>query len=103
MERSCTAIQETKECRPKQIKPKLKKTRSKKKINQKNKKSRSVTIQILKKPMSVKIQTPELKELRSGENTLTPQSLVSVAGNPKNCLYIDSGTSIHILSNQGIL
>ena len=39
---------------------KAKNTTSKKKINQKNKKYRSVTIQIPKKPRRVKIQTPEL-------------------------------------------
>ena len=69
-------------------KSKTKKTTSKKKINQKNKKSRSVTIQIPKKPRStrsVKVQTPELEELRSGEDALTPQCLVSVNRHPKNC------------------
>ena len=60
-------------------KSKPKNTTNQKKINQKNKKSRSMTIQTPKKPRSVKIQTPELEELRSGEDTLTPQRLVSVA------------------------
>ena len=63
---------------PSKLKPK--KTTSKKNINHKKKKSRSVTIQIRKKPRNVNIQTPELKGLRSREDTPTPQCLVSVAG-----------------------
>ena len=78
-------------------KSKPKEATNQKKINQKNKKSRSVTIQISKKPRSVMIQTSKLEGLRSGEDTSTPQCLVSVAGHPKNCLYIDSGASITIL------
>ena len=69
---------------PHKLKPK--EATNQKKINQKNKKSRSVTIQKHKKPRNVKIQTPELEELRSGEGTLMPQGLVSVAGHPKNRL-----------------
>ena len=82
---------------------KPKKTTSKKKTNQKNKKSRSVTIQIPEKPRSVKIQTPEPEESRTGEDALTPQRLVSVAGHPKNCLYIDSGASLYIIFNRELL
>ena len=82
---------------------KPRKTTSKKKRNQQNKKSKSVTIQIPKKPMSVKIQTPKLVELRSGEDTLTPQRLVSVAGHQKSHLYIDSGASIYMFFNQELL
>ena len=55
---------------PRKSKPK--KTTNKKKINQMNKKSESVTIQIPKKPRRMKIQMPELEELRSGEDTLMP-------------------------------
>ena len=51
----------------------------------------------------MKIYTPEAEELRSGEDNLTPQRLVSVAGHPKNRLYIDSGASVHILLNQELL
>ena len=51
MEGSGTTNQETKEYRPAS---KPKKTTSKKKTNQKNKKSRSVTIQIFEKTRSVK-------------------------------------------------
>ena len=36
---------------------------------------------------------------RSGK----PQRLRSVAGHPKNRLYIDSGASVHILFNQEFL
>ena len=57
-----------------------------------------MTIQIPKKPRSVKIQTPELEELRSAED-----GLVSVARHPKNYLYINSGASIHILYNWELL
>ena len=62
--------------------PKSKPTKStnQKKIKQKNKKSRSVTIHIPKKPRSVKIQTPQPGKLRSGNDTSTPQRLGSVAG-----------------------
>ena len=46
---------------------------------------------------------PEPEESRSGDDALTPQRLASVAGHPKNCLYIDSGASIHILFNKELL
>ena len=59
-------------------KSKPKKTTSKEKTNQKNKKYRSVTIQIPEKPRSVKILMPEPEESRSGEDVSTPQRLVSV-------------------------
>ena len=62
-----------------------------------------MTIQILKKPRSVKIQTPEPEESWSREDDLTPQHLVSVAGYPKNCLYIDSCAFLHIIFNRGLL
>ena len=97
-------VQPTKKTRsvgPHKSKPK--KTTSKKKTRQKNKKSRSVTIQIPEKTRSVKIQVPEPKESRSGDDASTPQRLASVAGHPKNCLYIDSSASIHILFNKELL
>ena len=59
-----------------------------------------MTIQKPKKPRSVKIQTPKPEELRSGEDTLTPQRLVSMAGYSKNRLNIDSGEFVHILFNR---
>ena len=62
-----------------------------------------MTIQIPKKPMSVKIQTPELEELGSGEDTSTPQRLVNVDGHPKDLVYINNGTSIHILFQLGAI
>lgn len=84
-------------------KSKPKKTTSNNKTRQKNKKSRSVAIQIPEKPRSVKIQVPEPEESRRGDDASTPQRLASVAGHPKNRLYIDSGTSIHILFNKELL
>ena len=45
----------------------------------------------------MKIQVPEPEELRSGDDASTPQRLASVAGHPKNRLYINSGASMHIL------
>ena len=53
--------------------------------------------------MSVKIQVPEPEESRSGDDALTPQRLASVAGHPKDLLYIDSGAFIHILFNKELL
>ena len=87
---------------------------SNKKTRQKNKKSRSATTPIPEKPRSApipektrsaseKIQVPEPEETRSGDDALTPQRLASVAGHPKNRLYIDSGASIHILFNKELL
>ena len=45
----------------------------------------------------------EPEESRSGDESLALQRLVSVAGHPKNSLYIDSGVSIHILFNKELL
>ena len=76
-------------------KSKPKKITSKKKTNQKNKKSRSVTVLVPEKPSkSMKIQTPEPEESRRGEDTSTPKRLVDLAGHPKNCLFIESGASL---------
>ena len=55
-----------------------------------------MTVLIPEKPRSVKIQTPDPEESKSGEDASTPQRLVSVAGHPKNRLFIDSSTSLHI-------
>ena len=101
MEGSCTTIQESRSVGPYKSKPKQ--NTNQKKINQKNKKSRSVTIQIPKKPKSVKIQTPEPEVLLGGKNTSMPQCLVSVARHPDNCLYINSGVSVHTLFNRELL
>ena len=84
-------------------KSKPKKATSKKKTNQKNRKSTSVTLQIPEKPRSVKVQTPEPEESRSEEDTSTPQRLASVARHQKNCLYNDSGASLHIIFNKELL
>ena len=62
-----------------------------------------MTVQISEKTRSVKIQVPEPEESRSGDDASTPQRLASVAGHPKNRLYIDSGASIHILFNKELL
>ena len=45
----------------------------------------------------------EPEELSSMIDTLEPQQDVSVAGHPKNHLYMDSGASVHILFNQDLL
>ena len=92
-------------------------TTNKKKIRQKNRKSRSVTVQVPEdhrnknkeprndntpghiKPRSE--STPndhistisDLNELRSEVVDSTPQRMISVAGHPKNRLDIDSGAS----------
>ena len=62
-----------------------------------------MTIQIPEKTRCVKIQVPKPKESRSGDDALTPQRLASVAGHPKNCLYINSGASIHIFFNKELM
>ena len=62
-----------------------------------------MTVRIPEKTTSVKIQVPEPEESRSGDDTSTPQRLASVVEHPNNHLYIDSGTSIHILFNKEVL
>ena len=62
-----------------------------------------MTVLILEKPKSVKIQISEPEESRSGEDTSTPQRLVSVAEHPKNRLFIDSGASLHIICNRELV
>ena len=62
-----------------------------------------MTIQVPEKTRSVKIQVPEPEESRSGDDALTPQRLASMAGHPKNHLYINSGASIYILFNKELL
>ena len=44
-----------------------------------------------------------IQELRSVDDSSTPQQMTSVAGHPKNRLYIDSGTSLHILFNRELM
>ena len=46
---------------------------------------------------------PELEELRSGEESMTPQRMTSVAGRPNNHLYINSGASIHTFCIKELL
>ena len=45
----------------------------------------------------------ELEESMSMKEASTPQRMASVAEHPKNCIYIDSGTSIHILFNKELM
>ena len=129
MEGSCTTNQETKECRPTQIKmlQKAKKAKNNKKTCQKNKQSRSATIQIPedrrnnnnesrsdntpghKKPRSE--STPndsistisDIHELKCEDKDSTSQRMTSIAGHPKNHLYIDSGAFLHILFNKELM
>ena len=103
------------------------KTMSNKKLLQKNKRSRSVTIQIPEdrinknkesrsdnttshtKPRSEYTSDnpisiiSDLQELRSVDDGSTQQRMTSVAGYPKNRLYIDSGPYLHILFTKEVL
>ena len=103
------------------------KTTSNKKLQQKNKKSRSVTLQLPgdrdKKnkgssndntPDDIKLRsehTPndlistifDIQELRSVDDSSTPQRMTSVPGHPKNRLYIDNSASLHILFYKELL
>ena len=45
----------------------------------------------------------ELEESRSVREASTLQLMISVAGHPKNRLYIDSGASLHILFNKELM
>ena len=45
----------------------------------------------------------KLEELRSEINTLGPRQKVNIARYPKNQLYINCGSSTHIIFNQGLL
>ena len=45
----------------------------------------------------------ELKESRSVKEDSTPQHTASVAGHPKNRLYIDNGASIYIIFNNELM
>ena len=71
-----------------------------------NKEPRSDNTQGDKKPRSDStLNDPistisDIHELRSEDKKSTPQRMTSVAGYPKNRLYIDSGTSLHILLNK---
>ena len=103
------------------------KTTSNNNLRQKNKKSRSVPIQIPEDrnnknkesrsgntPDDIKLRseyTPnnpfstisEIQKLRSVDDKSTPQRMTSVAGHPKNRLCIDSGASLHIIFNKKLL
>ena len=46
------------------------------------------------------MKVPKPEESRQGGDPSIPQRLASVAGHPKNHLYIDSGASIYILFNK---
>ena len=45
----------------------------------------------------------DIEESRSADKDLTPQRMTSVAGHPKNRLYIDSGASLYILFNKELM
>ena len=45
----------------------------------------------------------DLQELRIVDDGSTSQRMTSVAGHPKNQLYIDSGTFLHILFNKELM
>ena len=77
-------------------KSKPEKTTSKKKSHLKNKKFRSVSTQLYEEPKSVKIQTYESAESRSGEETMMRQCLFNTDEDPKNLSCINSGASIPI-------
>ena len=118
MEGSYTTNQKTKECIFTQIKAKTntKGNDNNKKTHQRNKKFRSVTIQVPedrrnknKEPRSE--NTPndpistisDLHELKSEDKNSTQQRMTSVAGHPKIRLYIDSRASLHILFNKELM
>ena len=102
------------------------KTTNNKKLQQMNKKSRSVSMKLpgerykkTKGPRSGKAPDDKLRseytpndpistisdihELRSVDDSSTPQQMTSVTGHPKNRLYINSGASLHILFNRELL
>ena len=124
MEGSGMTIQETKECRPTQIESNTNSTENNRqqKLQQKNTRSRSVTIQLpgdrgkknkgsrsdntpshINSPNDPISTIPDIQELRSVDNSSTPQRMASVAGHPKNRLYIDSDASLHILFNKKLM
>ena len=114
---------------PRKLKPTqtAKKTTNNKKTHQKNMKFKSVTIQIPeyrrnknKEPRSDNTQGPkksrsertqndpistisDIQESRTADKDSTPQRMTSVAGHPKNRLYIDSDVSLHILFNKELM
>ena len=45
----------------------------------------------------------DIHQLRGENKDSTPQRMTSVAGHSKNCLYIDSGASLHILFNKELM
>ena len=105
----------------------IKKTANNKKVHQKNKKCKSVSshlpkhprsrnkksrsddtqlpekprsVRTPKNPMDTKILIIEIEKLRSGKEASTPKRMASVAEHPKNCLFINSSASIHIVINK---
>ena len=106
---------------------KARKTTSNTKLQQHNKKSRSVTIQLPRErdkkgkgprsgntPADIKLRseyTPndpistisKIQELRSVDDRSTPQKMTSVTGHPKNRLNIGSSACLHILFNKELL
>ena len=75
----------------------------------KNKESRSDSIQRSENPRSVRTKKnpmntiSELKESWCVKEASTPQCMTSVAGHPKNRFHIDSGASLHILINKELM
>ena len=125
-------VQPTKKPRsvdPHKLKPMqtLKKKTKNKKRQQRNKKSRSVTIQVPENcknknkelrsdntPVHIKprgecapnnpISTiSDLHELRNDDEDSTPQRMTNVAGHPENRLHIDSGASLHIIFDKELI
>ena len=45
----------------------------------------------------------DIQESRCADIDSTPQRMTSVAGHPKNCLYIGSGASLHIIFNKELM
>ena len=105
----------------------VRKATNNKNMQQKNKKSRSVVIQTPENrsnknkesrsdntPGQIKPRsenTPnnpistisDFQELRRVDKHSTPQRMTSVAGHPKNRLYINNGASLHILFNKELM
>ena len=103
------------------------KTTSNKKLRHKNKKSRSITLQLpgeqdkkIKGPRSgntpddIKFRSEhthndhistisDIQELRSVDDSSIPQRMTNVAGHPKNRLCINSGACLPILFNKELL
>ena len=125
-------VQPTKKPRsvdPHKLKPiqTLKKTTNNNKTHQRNKKFSSVNIQVTEdsrcknkeprsdntpghiKPRGESTPTDPIStisnfhELGNDDDDSTPQQLTSVAGHPKNRLYINNGASFHILFDKELM